>query len=327
LLYKDVMKNMGGVMKHFLALTLVLWLGFTLAGEMGGISGIVTDSVSGQPIAGATVRAMMRQGMGGMAVTNQNGEYTIQNLRPGFYRVTASAPNYLSKHYPEMVEVVAGQITPDINFALVPYTPPPPPQRGGISGVVTDSITGAPIPNAWVSACGPSCGHALTDENGEYLIGNLLPGNYRVTASASGYRPKRYPEMVEVISGQITPNINFALASYQQPPPARGSISGLVIDKNTGEPIAGTYILAMRRRMRGMGRAITGPDGTYQIENLLPGEYQVMARHPDYLPEVYPELVVVREGQNTPDINFALTPRPKEGKRKEVGRVKVKEVH
>lgn len=327
-------------MRRFLISLIVLGLSFTLANGYGAISGMITDSVSGAPIAGATVRAMMQQGSGGMAVTNQNGEYTIQNLRPGFYRVTASAANYLCKHYPELVQVISGQTTPNINFALVPYSPPP--RSGGISGLVTDSVTGQPIPNALVKACGPTCGQGRTNENGEYLIENLAPGDYRVTASAYGYKASRYPDLVRVEENRITPNINLILVPYQQPPPARGSISGRVIDKQTGEPIAGAFVSAMpRRRMRGMGRVITGPDGTYRIENLLPGEYQVMANARGYEPEVYPERVMVYGGQDTPNINFALTPRAEKNRERNRGksvnrernqeknmyRVKVKGIH
>ncbi len=303
-------------MKHLIALVLSFGLlAFGFSQEYGAISGVVTDSVSGNPIAGANVCAMTRHG-GGRAVTNQNGEYVIQNLRPGYYRVTASAPNYFPKHYPDSVLVVDGQTTPNINFALAPYELP---QRGGISGIVTDSITGNPIAGANVSACGPSCGHAVTNQNGEYLIENLLPGDYRVNASARGYLTKHYPERVRVEPNQITPNINFALAPHQPPPPReRGSISGMVTDETTGEPIAGAMVIARGMRRRIFGRAMTRQDGTYTIENLMPGEYRVTASARGYHHETYPELVIVYPRQNTPDINFALTPHGEERGKKDI---------
>uniref|UniRef100_A0A7C6EEG0 Carboxypeptidase regulatory-like domain-containing protein n=1 Tax=candidate division WOR-3 bacterium TaxID=2052148 RepID=A0A7C6EEG0_UNCW3 len=293
-------------MKSLFALLMAGVFAVVLAGGTGGISGVVTDSVTGNPIIGARVCAMH----GGCATTNENGAYLIENLRPGDYRVTASASGYRCKTYPEMVTVVAGQVTENINFALAPFTPP---QPGGISGVVTDSATGNPIVGARVHAMGGHriCGSATTNENGEYLIQNLPAGSYRVTAGAQGYTPKTYPEPVSVVEGQITPNINFALTPFI--PPTPGSISGTVTDKNTGEPIAGAVVMAARMRRghhpgRGFARALTGPDGTYTIENLLPGEYRVMAHALGFKRQVYPELVVVQEGQNTPNINFELLP-------------------
>ncbi len=304
-------------MKYILTFILGLGLTIAFAQECGGaIAGVVTDSVTGKPIAGACVHAMSRNQCGGRAVTNQNGEYIIENLRPGYYEVKASAMNYLPKPYSEPVPVQCGQTTPNINFALVPCSPPPPPpQGGGISGVVTDSITGKPIAGAEVHACGPTCGKAITNPNGEYLIQNLAPGEYRVGACARGYRGKPYPELVFVKANLITPNINFALAPScpPPPPPTRGSISGKVIDKTTNKPIVGAMVTAMGMRRRGgFGRALTGPDGTYKIENLLPGGYRVVAGARGYKPEPYPELVIVREAQNTPDIDFALIPRGEE---------------
>lgn len=297
-------------MKTLLTLLLSIGLFAFVVAQTGGISGVVTDSVTGNPIANAMVSAMSHHG-GRSAITNENGEYLIENLQPGGYRVSAMAEGYIHKMYPELVTVEAGQITENINFALAPYSQPEP---GGISGVVTDSVTGNPISGAMVVAMGHhrrGGGRATTNENGEYLIENLRPGEYRVTANARGYIPKHYPEPVTVEAGQITPNINFALAPMA-PPPEPGSISGMVTDANTGKPIAGAVVmakLASRRHHRHFARAITGPDGTYTIENLIPGEYRVAAHARGYEHQVYPELVVVEPGQNTPNINFALVPR------------------
>ncbi|MCS7250744.1 MAG: carboxypeptidase-like regulatory domain-containing protein [candidate division WOR-3 bacterium] len=289
---------------------------FIYAG-VGAISGIVTDSLTGNPIPNARVNARKMNGQGcGMAVTDENGYYIIQNLTPGPYMVNCHARNYYPKHYPNPVEVVAGQTTNDINFALRPYTPPPPGERGSISGRVIDSITGNPIPNARVTACGPSCGQAITNENGEYLIENLLPGEYRVITNAPNYFPKRYPEMVTVYSNQNTPDINFQLVPRFMPPPrGTGSISGIVLDSLTNEPIANAQVVAMLhlgRRPRIIGRAITNENGEYTIGNLPTGNYIVMVRAFNYYPKRYPELVQVEDGQNTPNINFLLVPRSEE---------------
>lgn len=272
---------------------------------------MVTDSVTSNPIVGARVNAMGgHHQRGGYAITNENGEYLIENLQPGSYQVSAMAHGYLAKHYPEPVAVVAGQTTPDINFALAPL--PPPPLPGGISGVVTDSATGNPIVGARVNAMGghhQRGGYAITNQNGEYTIANLRPGSYTVKASAAGYTPKVYPEPVVVLEGQITPNINFALALFVPPQP--GSISGIVTDSTTGNPIAGATVMAMQtgRHHSHGGHAVTGPDGTYTIENLMPGEYRVMAYAQGFAHKAYPDSVVVQEGQNTSNINFVLAPR------------------
>lgn len=60
---------------------------------------------------------------------------------------------------------------------------------GSITGEVTDS-TGAMIPNAVVTATNIDKGtefRGQTNGAGEYIILNLTPGMYKVSASASGF--------------------------------------------------------------------------------------------------------------------------------------------
>lgn len=299
-------------MKKLIPLLLLIGVvALAFAQETGSIAGVVTDSVTSNPIVGTRVNAMGgHHQRGGYAITNENGQYLIENLQPGSYQVSAVAQGYLVKHYPEPVAVVAGQTTPDINFALAPM--PPPPLPGGISGIVTDSATGNPIADANVEACGHTRGHARTNINGEYLIENLLPGDYRVTATAQGYLPKHYPDMVTVLEGQVTPSINFALAPFVRPP--TGSISGIVTDSVTGNPIAHAMVMVHvppshnGPHGRAPGVAFTDNSGAYVINNLLPGNYQVEANARGYTHKIYPDSVTVVEYQTTPNINFALAP-------------------
>ncbi len=101
-------------MKNLIPILLIIGVfALSFAAGTGSISGVVTDSVTGNPIVGARVSVMR----GGYAITNQNGEYTIENLRPGSYQVKASAAGFSPKIYPEPVVVIEGQITPNINFA------------------------------------------------------------------------------------------------------------------------------------------------------------------------------------------------------------------
>lgn len=283
---------------------------FAQSSTFGSITGVVTDSVTGNPIFHANVVAMRANGpgMAAHAITDSNGVYTIINIPAGNYTVKAVAYGYCHKFYPTPVAVIAGQTTSDINFALSPVPTPPPPGTGSISGVVTDSITGLPIFNAMVTAsCANTCGsRAFTDSNGVYTIQNLNAGDYQVIASARNFRTKRYPTAVTVVSGQTTADINFALVSGNTPPPPSnpGTISGFVTDSVTGLPIAGAIVVAHNRRLT--RRAITAADGSYTIINLRAGNYRVSARADGYLCKMYPDPVIVIGGQNTPDINFTL---------------------
>jgi hypothetical protein len=61
--------------------------------------------------------------------------------------------------------------------------------HGSIYGTVTDN-TGAAIPNAAVTVTDPSKGTAVevtTNQDGEFLVPNLIPDTYSIKASAAGF--------------------------------------------------------------------------------------------------------------------------------------------
>ena len=85
---------------------------FALTKTQTWIAGGVSDSVTLQPIQGATVSYS-----GGSTTTDALGRYKLQNTPPGTYDVTASAPGYLSATH--QVVVTAGAYASQ-EFALVP---------------------------------------------------------------------------------------------------------------------------------------------------------------------------------------------------------------
>ena len=80
--------------------------------------------------------------------------------------------------------------------------------RGKIAGRVVDAKTKEPIPGVNVIIEGTTLG-AATDVNGYYVILNVPPGVYSVTASAVGYRKVTYTK-VKVIA-DMTTRLDFEL--------------------------------------------------------------------------------------------------------------------
>lgn len=158
------------------------------------ISGQVIDTVTHLPIVGATIS--LSPG-GATTITDVNGNFSL-GVNPGTYTVTASATGYNSAS--QTVSVNGGQ-TQIVSFKLVSLT-----ATGSIKGVVTDSVTAAPIAGATVKL---SDGWAtITDLNGNFSFPAVLYGTYTITASAAGYLSQSQP--VTVKAGHTT-NIQINL--------------------------------------------------------------------------------------------------------------------
>ena len=64
-----------------------------------------------------------------------------------------------------------------------------PPGRANLYGKVTGAVTGNPIPGVLVSLNGME---TLTDDSGDYIFGDLAPGEYILQFSKDGYETAVY---------------------------------------------------------------------------------------------------------------------------------------
>lgn len=263
--------------------------------QTGGISGWVYDAQTQRPIVGATVCCYFAN-----AKTDSTGFYRICNLQPRKYKVRAMATGYETGYYPESVLVEPGRVTPDINFHLVPTSPP---QHGGIKGKVASQANGQVIVGAVVKASGPNGTKEVIQQCQGYQIEGLLPGKYRVSATAQGFEPGHYRDSVLVVSGQMTPEICFHLVPSGQP--GFGSIAGLVSNVQSNQPIPGAVVRASGPVVREVvQRGCCG----YKVDSLPPGGYWVTAGAQGFRPGHYPESVMVVVGQIHDHVDIRLEP-------------------
>ena len=247
--------------------------------QYGSISGFVRDNV-GQPISQASVTT----NVGGYStLSNPDGSYTLSEVLPGVYNVTASKVGYQSQTVLD-VQVSADQ-TATVNFNLTPIPP------GAISGYVKDT-GGNPISGATVST--NTGGYSTTSgANGGYSL-SVLPGTYNVTASKSGYQSQTQNN-VSVSSGATT-TVNFNLS-----PVTYGTISGYV--RNTsGTAISGATVSTNT----GGYSTTSGSDGGYTLSNVAAGTYNVTASKTGYQSQTQNNISVTA-GQTTA-CNFNLAP-------------------
>ena len=248
----------------------------------GSISGTVTDEV-GAPIAGVSVIVcpLLGGGFCESAWTVGDGSYQVDGLADGDVVVQfgGSGP-YVSEFYDDATEVsaatpvsvAAGAVTAGIDAVLA--------VGGSISGMVTDEA-GSPVVSVYVSVCpftgGGLCGGTITGPDGAYQVDGLASGDFRVQFNPDYSSPYAWewfddvtdPSLVTpvtVVAGAVTSGIDAALG-------LGGSIAGTV--KNAaGDGIANVFVVACTASDQ-CGGFDTLADGTYQINNLQPGDYKV----------------------------------------------------
>ena len=138
---------------------------------------MVTNTVSGLPIAGATVLVVDSANVTNTLTTDAAGHYAVTNIAAGVATVTASQTGYTTAT--ASPTIVAGANTQ--NLGLTANT---------LTGVVTDAVTGLPIVGRDGRGHGQleCCPYQLTtDATGHYGVTNLPTGPATVTASQTGY--------------------------------------------------------------------------------------------------------------------------------------------
>ncbi len=277
------------------------------------ISGTVTGPDGTTPLPDITATAHRWTGTGwsevhwGWADTDPNGHYTIGGLPAGTYRVQFYDWNgdYVSEVHDNALDLDAGTdiVVPaettvtGIDATLV--------NASSISGTVTGPDGTTPLQGIIASAYRwTGSGWALvlrgldvTDADGDYTIGGLRAGTYRVAFNglSGDYVSEVYDNALDpdsgtdivVPAGTTVTGVDASLANASK-------ISGTVTGPDGTTPLQGISISATAYRWTGSGwgevqSVGTGPGGGYTIGGLPAGTYRVEFEdwNGDYASEVY----------------------------------------
>jgi hypothetical protein len=170
-----------------------------------------------------------------------------------------------------------------------------PVSRARISVVRMTGPNGAPIP----PGPRPAIPAVTTDSQGHFVLKNLDPGGYSVTAQRNGFAQQAYGARapgrpgapVNVVAGQTMKDLVFRLIPG-------GTITGRVAD-STGEPIAGmtvqlektSYDLNGKRTLQRVNDVQTDDRGEYRIFWITPGRYYLNVT-PSNISPIFPNQVV-----------------------------------
>jgi len=308
------------------------------AGGTGRISGRVTEAIS--PSTGLEkIEVTVYEAGGsefpvGFATTNALGEYTVEGLAGGPYKVEfapefESGLNFVTQYYKnkpslaeaEPVSVVEGETTKNIDAEL---------QEGGkVEGTVTEAASpfgGLEKIEVTVYEAGGSefpVGFATTKADGKYTVVGLAGGSYKVGfspgfESALNFVTQYYEgasslaaaKPVPVVQGETTTGIDAKLQ-------VGGKVTGSVTDASTHTALSGVYVFALGAGEAPAGLARTNASGKYTIMGLASGSYKVQfvdLAGGHYITQYYnnepsfasADSVTVVQGNTTAGINAAL---------------------
>jgi protocatechuate 3,4-dioxygenase beta subunit len=279
----------------------------------GAIHGTVVHAASNAPLPGVRVSAESANRVSMVTTTDAAGAFALTGLGPGAYRLTFAARGYVPHAYGQKnpdgagtpLEVGAGQVIRGLVSRLIP--------TAGIEGRVRDSngnpAAGTPVEllRAGYDARGKRTFSPIatvdTDDRGMYRIFWITPGRYFLRAGgririSSGmnpvngragdavsimepFAPLYYPNgaapetavAIEVRAGSDLQGMDFRLQRQRL-----FRIQGRVIDAQTGRfpPDADLGISGEGWASSG-GDRYRAADGTFEIRDLFPGSYRIVA--------------------------------------------------
>ncbi|MFW5701357.1 MAG: carboxypeptidase regulatory-like domain-containing protein [Bacteroidota bacterium] len=300
------------------------------------ISGRVTDATDNSPIAGAFVQLIANNDNGRramfMGMTGQDGSYSItvpenfDYVARAFVFDSLNGTNgdYIPLYYDQTTDAsaadvidVTGDVT-GIDFALSPR----PDYTNEISGTLVNEDDMA-LENAYVIAVLVETGPwgeeylfmgrtAETDDNGEFTMTNLIPGDYVLVGipQSRNVMPGYYVENdlaarswvdaseVIVSENSITNNVYFKLRNFSGF--GRDGLVGIIrgfISRRGGsikmddrpqsyEAIAGALVYVIDEDGNVVGEQTTSTNGEFEIKNLAKGTYTLEADKIGYEPYV-----------------------------------------
>jgi photosystem II stability/assembly factor-like uncharacterized protein/protocatechuate 3,4-dioxygenase beta subunit len=303
------------------------------ASTEGFVEGRVTDT-NGYPLQDVTVSAYDGTGFSWVSAgTDANGNYRLRRLAPGpiriFFNASPAGGNYVAEYYPDKatlaeavpVPIQAGQTVYGIDAQLA--------AGGAIAGRVTDAADN-PFQTVAVTcfAVGSERSFgASTNAAGEYTIGGLLPGEYKVRFSPpAGIYIREWHDnrnsfaagdVIYVAAGATISGLDAELTINDG-----GSITGRVTN-GSGAGLKGVSVWVYdTSKLAGLASSETNADGYYTASKILAGEAKVFINpDPRYLgvsSEYYnnrnsfetADRVNIIQSQTTPLNDVVLAPLP-----------------
>src|SRR5437016_4028484 len=262
---------------------------------LAAITGHVVNE-SGQPLPGASVYvgAIGSSGRRRTTATDNEGNFKIQDLDAGIYRIYLSSPGYVSEPAePALNNSPTYRPGDSVSLMLI--------KGGVIAGTVTNGV-GEQVVNATVRALrirdvegkqlqtASQSRERLTDDRGYYRIYGLQPGSYVISAGGAGGQyfganpyandaPTYAPASTRDTAAEIlVQSGQEATADIHYRGEPGHSISGHVTGVQPPLPYySGVRLVDLESQAPIGGTGATGDDRTFQLNGIGDGNYEISA--------------------------------------------------
>lgn len=245
----------------------------------GSVSGTIYDTtlLTGQVVAGATVKVFKDGTPYAHTVSATDGTYTISDLPMGIYTIAAVKDgNYLSADVPLTISSI---LPVKINLALINNDAS---TMNVIYGILSDKTTGLPIDNVKISLYSvvgelkTFVASTTSIADGEYVLDQVADGNYEITFDKAGYQTSTVNNIT--LSGGTIFNATTTLTSIVGN--INSTVSG-IIKTDLGVIVANAFV-GLYKIVDGVETLVaityTNAEGKYMFGNVLEGEYLVKAK-------------------------------------------------
>jgi protocatechuate 3,4-dioxygenase beta subunit len=192
--------------------------------------------------------------------TAADGVFVMEDVPLGSATLTVQAEGYRTKEIPDLV-FSADMPTPEIEVML---------DAGlAIRGRVTSTEGGALADTAVSVTSGEEEGGASTDENGEYEVLAVAPGEVVLDFRKPGYRAAK-----RTLQVQQPTRVDVSLS--------RGlALRGVVVAGEAGVPKAQVHAQSSAADAESQS-AVTDASGQFTLQGLVPGRYELTASAPEH---------------------------------------------
>jgi protocatechuate 3,4-dioxygenase beta subunit len=260
-----------------------------------------------EPVVGATISAMKysnQTSSRGSGITNENGEFMINDLSQGSFNLMIDAKGYrVARHN----RVQVGDVNVQIEMI----------KQACVSGRVLDA-SGKPVKNftAVVLRSSPQQHNQApifentdvkekieTSADGSYTLCGLNSGTFVIKVRSKGLAP-RLSEPFTVTEGQVVPDVTINLSRG-------GSIKGRLVD-SSGAPVKGAqlsthddehgatnldpFLGGLVDTSTTQRKGKSDGEGYFELPLLNEGRYKVKVEHPSFTTEMRAGIVVTDAG-------------------------------